>query len=71
MNLNTKKEVVILHPEMMGYEGSNGTFMDFPYFLSFWNPRFMADNKVIITGTPRGRIWRELYLLDFTLPDIK
>jgi hypothetical protein len=71
MDLYTKKEVVILHPEMMGYAGSNGTFMDFPYFLSFWNPRFMAEDKVIITGTPKGRIWREFYLLDFTLSDIK
>jgi hypothetical protein len=71
MDLYTQKEVVILHPEMMGYAGSNGTFMDFPYFLSFWNPRFMAEDKVIITGTPKGRIWREFYLLDFTLSDIK
>jgi len=71
MELQTEKELIILHPEMPGYASSNESFMDFPYFPSFWIPRFMVGNKVIFTGTPKGRVWREFYLLDFSQSEIK
>jgi hypothetical protein len=71
MDLDSTKEVVIVHPQMPGYAGGNETFMDFPYFPSFWNPRIMTENRVIITGTPKGRVWREFYLLKLTMSDSK
>jgi hypothetical protein len=63
MDLDITNEVVVLRPGMPGYAGSNETFMDFPYFPSFWNASIMTENKAIITGTPQGRSWREFYLL--------
>jgi len=71
MDLESKKETIIFHPKTPGYASSEGHFMDFPNFPSFWNPHIMTEDEVIITGTPKGRVWREFYLLTFTHPDIE
>ena len=71
MDLESKKEAIIFHPKTPGYASSEGHFMDFPNFPSFWNPHIMTEDEVIITGTPKGRVWREFYLLTFIHPDIE
>jgi hypothetical protein len=65
MDLKNKREEIIFNPQTPGYAGTGESFMDFPYFPSFWNPRIMNKERVIITGIPEGGVSREFYLLKF------
>ncbi len=66
VNLDRNEEKVVLNPSVPGYVSANESFMDFPYFPSFWNPNIMARNALVVTGIPEGRMTREFYLLEYT-----